>query len=81
MEKESPIRIVYGFNNFQNGNALEVMCYLASHSVRFELCPGKKSEARLIIGDESFSYKDFKRKRSKIEKLILKEMSCDEEKD
>jgi len=73
MHQEYTIKLIYGFNKFNKGDALEIICYLASMQVGFEPCPDLDSETRLIIGDKTFSYEDFRREKSEIEKLVLRE--------
>jgi len=68
------IQLRYDYDRRSNkGDYLEIICFLASRSIGFDLCPVSNSPTELIIGNERFLYEEFKRDRLRIEQLVENE--------
>jgi len=77
---QNHFKLVYDYDCRKNkGDYLEIVCYLASKLVRFELCPVKDERTMLEIGDRRFSYEEFKRNFAEIEKLVDAELKQEQD--
>ena len=66
------IKLEYYYDCRTNkGDYLEILSFLASQNIRFDLCASKTpKKTRLIIGDKSISYEEFREQKTQIEKLV-----------